>query len=130
MPRIHHFWLLAVALTLGGVARGETLTVAVASNFARTAEAIVARFEVQTEHDVRIVRGSSGKLFAQIVNGAPIDVFLSADADRPRALEARGLVVPGSRFAYAIGTLVRPVRCQSRATLTMKSSNSVRIPCT
>ena len=106
LPRIRCLWLLAAALAIAGGARADTVTVAVASNFARTAEAIAAAFQAHTAHEVRFVRGSSGKLYAQIVNGAPIDVFLSADAERPQALESRGIVEPDSRFTYAIGALV------------------------
>lgn len=84
----------------------ETLTVAVASNFATTAGELAAAFETETGYDVVLVRGSSGKLYAQIVNGAPFDVFLSADAERARKLEDSGLALPGSRFTYAIGQLV------------------------
>jgi len=50
--------------------------------------------------------GSSGQFHTQIRQGAPLDAFLSADTERPRLLEAEGLTVPGSRFTYAIGTLV------------------------
>ncbi len=50
--------------------------------------------------------GSTGKLYAQIVNGAPFDVFLAADAERPEFLEAAGLIAAGSRKTYAIGHLV------------------------
>ncbi len=106
LPRILHLWLVAAVLSMCGAARADTLTVAVASNFARTADAISAAFQASTGHEVRIVRGSSGKLYAQIVNGAPIDVFLSADAERPKALEVRGLIKPNSRFTYATGALV------------------------
>lgn len=84
----------------------DTVTVAVASNFADTAEKLAAAFESQTTHEVRLIRGSSGRLFSQIVNGAPIDIFLSADAERPRQLEARALAQKGSVFTYAIGELV------------------------
>ena len=51
------------------------------------------------------VRDRAGKLYAQIKNGAPFDVFLSADATRPKLLEEEGFVVPGSRFTYAVGRL-------------------------
>ena len=55
---------------------------------------------------VRISSGSTGKLYAQIINGAPFDVFLSADAERPLLLEQSGHIVNGSRRSYAIGALV------------------------
>jgi len=88
-------------------ATGEDyVTVAVASNFAATARDIAAQFAGQSDHDVRIITASTGKLYAQIVNGAPFDVLLAADVERPQRLETGGAGVPGSRFTYAIGALV------------------------
>ena len=79
---------------------------AVASNFVKSAEALARRYEKATSRRVVISSGSTGKLFAQIVNGAPFDVLLAADAERPRVLEERALAVAGSRFTYALGRLV------------------------
>lgn len=67
--------------------------------------AIVDAFATQHDHDVTLSFGSSGKFYAQINNGAPFDVFLSADQTRVDALEADQLTVTGSRFTYAIGRL-------------------------
>lgn len=99
---------LALVIVLVPVAqlRAESMTLAVASNFVPAAEKLVARFEQTYAHDVRLVPGSSGKLFAQIVNGAPFDVFLSADVERPARLESEGFAVAGSGFVYAQGELV------------------------
>ncbi|MDH3586668.1 MAG: molybdate ABC transporter substrate-binding protein [Gammaproteobacteria bacterium] len=92
--------LLPVAAT------GEDyVTVAVASNFAATARDIAARFSQESGFDVRITTASTGKLYAQIVNGAPFDILLAADAERPQRLEAVGAGVPGTRFTYALGAL-------------------------
>lgn len=103
--------LRAVAATVivfasadSGVA--ATVTVAVASNFADTAESIAREFEQSTQHDVVLVRGSSGKLFAQIVNDAPIDLFLSADRERPERLLQSDNRSLDDAFIYAIGELV------------------------
>ena len=96
--------LIAILATMG--VRADTLTVAVASNFAEPLRGIASMFAAQTGHEVRVIQGSSGKLYAQIVNAAPIDVFLSADTARPEMLEAQSLTVAGSRFTYAIGRLV------------------------
>ena len=95
--------LLLLYATAG--VRADTLNVAVASNFADVLRTIVSKFEAQSDHEVNIIPGSSGKLYAQIANGAPFDVFLSADARRPEMLEADSLIVAGSRFTYAIGQL-------------------------
>ena len=87
-----------------GAAGGEAL-VAVAANFAQPAERIEAAFEATHAHRVTLVMGSTGKLFAQIANGAPFNVLLAADQARPRKLEEAGRVVPGSRRTYALGRL-------------------------
>ena len=98
--------LLLVALLPAGVDANDTITIAVASNFAETAAELAADFSESSADRVRISSGSTGKLYAQIVNGAPFDVFLSADAERPRLLERNGHAVPGTRATYATGTLV------------------------
>lgn len=97
--------IVAVLLLTATTARTETLTIAVASNFAPTARELAAVFEAESGYDVRLSVGSTGKLYAQIVNGAPYDVFLAADAERPARLQQASLIVPGSRFVYAIGAL-------------------------
>lgn len=84
----------------------DYVTVAVASNFGSTAREIAAAFEQASDYEVRITTASTGKLYAQIVNGAPFDLLLAADAERPRRLEAGGDGIPGSRFTYAVGALV------------------------
>ena len=81
--------------------------VAVAANFTEPAGQLARAFEKQHPGvKVELSSGSSGKLYAQIANGAPFDVFLSADADRPTQLETKGLAVAGSRKLYALGRLV------------------------
>ena len=96
----------AAAFAAGAAVQAETVTVAVASNFSVPLAAIAPQFEAATGHDLRLVSGSTGRLYAQIVNGAPFDVFLAADADRPARLESESLAVPASRFTYAVGILV------------------------
>lgn len=82
------------------------MTVAAASNFAAAAREIVADFEASSGFAARVTTASTGKLYAQIRHGAPFDVLLAADRERPRQLEASGTGVTGTRFTYAIGTLV------------------------
>ena len=84
----------------------DHVTVAVASNFGATAREIATEFEQVADYELRITTASTGKLYAQILNGAPFDVLLAADTERPRRLEADGAGVPGTRFTYAIGALV------------------------
>lgn len=101
---------LAIALLAAVLAAGPALAaevkVAVAANFTEPAKAIAARFKARTGHDAALSFGASGQFFTQIANGAPFEVFLSADRERPEKAEAEGLAVPGSRFTYAIGRLV------------------------
>jgi molybdate transport system substrate-binding protein len=78
--------------------------VAVASNFAAPMKLIAPQFARDTGHEAKLSFGASGNFYAQIRNGAPFDVFLSADDETPARLEQDGLAA-GSRFTYAIGTL-------------------------
>ena len=80
--------------------------VAVAANFTAPCEEIARAFEKASGHHVAISSGSTGKLAAQIRNGAPFEVLLAADAERPALLEKDGTAVAGSRFTYALGRLV------------------------
>ncbi len=90
--------------TVGGDEVRSTVLVAVASNFVATLEQLETAFEASGSYQLEMASGSSGKLYAQIVAGAPYDVFLSADVERPRLLEHDDLVV--RRFRYAQGRLV------------------------
>ena len=87
-------------------AGAEAITVAVASNFTATMDDLATRFEAESGQSIRVSTASTGMLYAQIANGAPFDVLLAADVERPRLLEASGHGVAGSRFTYAIGHLV------------------------
>lgn len=98
-------YLLLAVLLLAAPTNAEVLTVAVASNFARPAYEIVERFEAVSDHTVRVTTASTGKLYAQIVNGAPFDILLAADRERPRLLVESGTAVAGTRFTYAVGAL-------------------------
>jgi molybdate transport system substrate-binding protein len=80
--------------------------VAVAANFAEPIKAIAAVLQKTTGHTLKISTGASGAFYTQIRNGAPFDVFLSADHQRPELLEKDGLAQPGTRFTYATGKLV------------------------
>jgi len=82
------------------------LHVAVAANFTAPLQKLAPMFEQASGNKLVISAGSSGQLYTQIKQGAPFDVFLSADTDKPRQLESDGLSVPDSRFIYAVGSLV------------------------
>lgn len=80
--------------------------VAVASNFLLPAKYIANVYEKETGEKVLISAGSTGKLYAQIINGAPYDIFMAANQREPERLEKEGYVIAGSRFTYARGRLV------------------------
>lgn len=83
----------------------DQVQVAVAANFVAPMQKIAVEFERETGHKALLSFGGSGKLYAQIRNGAPFQVLLSADDETPARLEREGLTRPGSRFTYAIGRL-------------------------
>ncbi len=84
----------------------QSITVAAASDLQTVMPKLASRFQQQTGLTIRTTFGSSGNFFSQIQNGAPFDVFLSADVDYPRRLEAARLVEPGSLVTYAYGRIV------------------------
>ena len=100
-------WTGASLLIFTGTgAQAASATIAVAANFAEPMRALAALLEQTTSHRLQISVGATGRLYAQIRNGAPFDVFLAADTRAPAQLETDGLAVPGTRFTYATGQLV------------------------
>lgn len=97
---------LLLALLAALTARAGEVQVAAAANLARPMQKIAAAFQRDTGHQAIVSLGSTGKLYAQIRNGAPFEVLLAADQETPRRLEAEGLARPGTRFTYALGQLV------------------------
>lgn len=95
----------AVILSWPGSASSGEVRVAVASNFLSTLNFLSEDFALKKEHLLLISSASTGKLYAQIIHGAPFDLFLAADELRPRLLEREGRALSGSRFTYAIGRL-------------------------
>jgi molybdate transport system substrate-binding protein len=87
----------------GPAARAEEAAIAVAANFAGTLKRLQQQFESASDHKLRLISGSTGKLAAQIAEGAPFDVFLSADDKVTKMLGAA--TVAGSEYTYATGTL-------------------------
>lgn len=99
-------WPLLALAAMAGTLHAAEARVAVAANFAEPIKAVAAVLEKTTGHTLQITVGATGRLYAQIRNGAPFDVLLSADTRTPAQLETDGLAQPGSRFTYAIGKLV------------------------
>jgi molybdate transport system substrate-binding protein len=104
--RIKNLTSGAVVLAFSAVSLADQAQVAVAANFAEPIKAVAAVLEKTTGHTLKVTLGSTGKLYAQIKNGAPFDVLLAANTATPAALENDGLTKPGSRFIYATGKLV------------------------
>jgi molybdate transport system substrate-binding protein len=102
-------WLLAafagIAASLSTSAQAGQTHVAVAANFTEPAKEIAALFKEKTGHEAILIFGASGAFLTQISHEAPFEVFLSADADRPKAAIDQGFAVPGTLFTYAIGKL-------------------------
>lgn len=101
------FSLLALlALLASTAALADEVQVAIAANFTAPMKLIAADFEKDTGHKTVLSFGATGKFYAQITNGAPFEVFLSADDTTPAKLEKEGGAVSGSSFTYATGKLV------------------------
>lgn len=103
-PLKHSLLALGLIFTSGAIA--DEVKVAVAANFTAPIQALAPAFEQATGHKLVASFGATGQFYAQIKNGAPFDVFLSADDSTPAKLESEGDTLPGSRFTYAIGSLV------------------------
>ncbi|MCU0831945.1 MAG: molybdate ABC transporter substrate-binding protein [Rhizobiaceae bacterium] len=97
--------VLAFALVFARPSAAAEALVAVAANFAGAAEALARDYEALSGHDIVLTTGATGKLYAQVAQGAPFAIFLSADAKTPERLEAEGLAIADSRFTYAVGRL-------------------------
>lgn len=106
--RVHRRVCGFLALALAGAmpVTAGSVRVAVAANFQPVVDRLAPAFDRASGHRLVVTGGSTGKLAAQIEQGAPFDVFLAADAARPLRLEQQGLAVAGSRFTYARGRLV------------------------
>jgi len=102
----HAVLAFAVALFSTLTAHADEVSVAVAANFTAPMQKIASEFEKDTGHKTTLSFGATGKFYAQITNGAPFEVFLSADDETPVKLENETLAVKESRFTYAIGKLV------------------------
>lgn len=123
-----HFFALLLALLLIGLpfSAGAQARIAVAANFAEAARQLADDYGRKSGHRIEISSASTGKLYAQIVNGAPFDVLLSADDTTPRKLADEGLADPTTLHDYAIGRLVLwsrdPQRVKDGETLLRKGA--------
>jgi molybdate transport system substrate-binding protein len=108
--------VLAVAL-VSPLCTAQEITVAAAADLQFAMEDVAARFQKQTGKSVKVVYGSSGNFFQQIQNGAPFDVFFSANLEYAKKLEAAGSTEPGSYYEYAKGKIVMWVPNDSKLEL-------------
>jgi molybdate transport system substrate-binding protein len=121
-------WLLCVLILLFvGTSIAEELSIAAAADLNFALRDIASAYERETGNTLKISYGSSGNFFTQIQNGAPFDIFFSADIDFPRQLEAAGIAQPGTFFAYATGKIVLWVPSKSKLDLT-RGMNVMRDP--
>lgn len=98
--------LVFVFVLISVYCSAQEITVAAASDLQFALQDVGAGFQKETNHPVKFTFGSSGNFFSQIQNGAPFDVYFSADIDYPKRLEAAGLAEPGTLYEYAIGKIV------------------------
>jgi molybdate transport system substrate-binding protein len=104
-------WILALVMTAvcgGGLSavHAAEVTVAAASDLNFAIKELIVEYEKQTGHHVKLSLGSSGNFYAQLQQGAPFDLYFSADIGYPKKLEEAGLTVPGSLYRYAVGRVV------------------------
>lgn len=119
--------LCMLLITGVNVAVAEEITIAAASDLSFAFREIATEYENTTGNHVRLTLGSSGNFFAQIQNGAPFDLYFSADIAYPRKLEEAGLTVPGSLYQYAVGRIVLWTGHESRIDVT-KGFEALREP--
>jgi molybdate transport system substrate-binding protein len=113
-----------VALLIGVPAAAAEITVAVAANFQSTLARLAAAYEARSGDRIVAVPGATGALYAQIANGAPIDLFLAADTARPEKLEADGIAI--ARRTYALGRLALLDRGDASGTLMERLRDTAR----
>ena len=122
MRRLSLMALLAISF-ISQLSWAQEITVAAAADLQFAMQDVAARFQQQTGKTVKATYGSSGNFFQQIQNGAPFDMFFSANLDYPKKLEAAGLIEPGTFYPYANGKIVIWVKNESK--LDLKSGMKV-----
>lgn len=128
MTALRRWVLLALVLVVCPSVYGQQLTVAAASSLRPTLDYLVDAYETQNPgHQVEVIYGSSGRLMAQIINGAPFDVFMSADMEYPQALFDEGMAT-SAPVVYGLGRIALWSAHLNAAdmTLTDLADNSIR----
>src|SRR5229473_3355257 len=106
VARILIVLMLACVIARGVSAQGHQVRVAAAADLKFAMGEMAEKFEKQSGTKVNVTYGSSGNFFSQLQNGAPFDLFFSADIEYPKKLEAAGLAEPGTLYEYAVGRIV------------------------
>lgn len=106
LPTLPSSLIILILLGFAPQLAAEEIQVAVASNFRNTGRMLAEQFNANHKDRVVMIFGSSGKLTVQISQGAPFDILLSADSERPQKLESEGHAIAGTRMTYAIGKLI------------------------
>jgi molybdate transport system substrate-binding protein len=119
--------LAVIVMTFGlsNVTPAQDLRVAAASDLSFAMQDLTAQFEKQTGHKVEVAYGSSGNFYSQLQNGAPFDLFFSADIDYPRKLDAAGLTEPGTLLQYATGQIVIWMPADAKVDLAKQGWNAL-----
>ena len=127
---MRHKLLLPVILLMTALAAADEIRIAAAADLTYAIRDIAARFEKETGHKVDVIIGSSGNFYMQIHNGAPFDLFFSADIQYPQKLESAGLAEKGSLYQYAIGRIVLWVPNNSKLDISKGLSALLDFSCT
>lgn len=109
---------LILLCTLATSAFSQEVTVAAAADLHSALDEISAQFQSKNSARVKVTYGSSGNFYQQIQNGAPFDIFFSANTDYPKKLGTAGLTAPETYYEYARGKIVLLVRQSSTLDLT------------
>jgi molybdate transport system substrate-binding protein len=104
-PRTRHLILFLAVISFCEFCAAQSITVAAAADLQSAMQDVAAGFQKETGKEVKLIYGSSGNFFQQIQNGAPFDMFFSANLDYPKKLESAGLIVSGSYYPYATGKI-------------------------
>jgi molybdate transport system substrate-binding protein len=125
--RLRSVFLIAVLAALFSVSpvRGQEIAVAAASDLKFAMSELAGQFEKQTGTKVNVTYGSSGNFFSQLQNGAPFDLFFSADIEYPKKLESAGLTEMGTLYRYAVGRIVIWMPVDSKVDVTKQGWNAL-----
>src|SRR6202140_6024984 len=111
--------LAVILIFISHLCQAQEITVVAAADLQSAMEDVASRFQKETGKSLKLIYGSSGNFFQQIENGAPFDMFFSANLDFPKKLEAAGLTDPGSYYQYARGKIVIWVPNESKLDLSL-----------